>query len=198
MHFLDKLKFKDGFYDGNAGSEVYYPDGYVVWPTMQSSSADIYFLHGALHIFDAGEEIRKFCWSRTGIKLKKQILDALDHGMFPLFVSEGDAHSKLKKILHNGYLLKGLRSLAQVNGALVVYGVSFKKNDQHIIDAIVNSPISHLYISIFGDPNSNSNMEMLNNLSIMVEKRNHLISSKKRKNSLQIHYYDAASAKIWG
>ncbi|MHB1946947.1 MAG: DUF4917 family protein [Gammaproteobacteria bacterium] len=198
VHFLDKLKLKDGFYDGNTGAEVYYQDDYVIWPTAQSSSADIYFLHGALHLFDAGNEIRKFCWSRTGVKIKKQILDALDHGMFPLFVSEGDAHSKLKKILHNGYLLKGLRSLAQVNGALVSYGLSFKHNDQHIIDAITDSTISHLYISIFGDPQSKSNIEMINNLSGMADRRKLLIDNKKRKIPLAIHYYDATSAKIWG
>lgn len=198
MHFLDKLKLKDGFYDGNAGNEVYYQDDYVIWPTTHSSSSDVYFLHGALHLFDAGDEIRKFCWSRTGIKIKKQILDALDGGMFPLFVSEGDAHSKLKKILHNGYLLKGLRSLSQVSGAVVTYGVSFKTNDQHIIDVIVDSTISHLYVSMFGDPKSESNIEMIQNLSAMVDRRNHLVTNKKRKNSLEIHFYDAVSAKIWG
>ncbi|HAT8987001.1 TPA: DUF4917 family protein, partial [Legionella pneumophila subsp. pneumophila] len=190
MKYLEELGFRDGFCDGNADEEDYYQDEYVVWPTTQSSSAEIYFLHGALHLFDAGHEIRKFCWSRTGIALKEQILQALGQGMFPLFVSEGDAGAKLKKILHNGYLLKGLRSLTQLNGSVVAYGVSFKKNDQHIIDAIIDSTISHLYVSIFGDPTLEPNKDMINMLSTMVEHRNHLIDTKKRKNNLEVHFYN--------
>ena len=197
MHYLDELDLKDGFCDGNAGEEDYHQGEYVVWPTTQSPKAKIYFLHGALHLFDAGHEIRKFCWSRTGVALKEQILKALEQGMFPLFVSEGDEEAKLKKILHNGYLLKGLRSLAQLTGSVLAYGVSFKKNDQHIIDAIIDSTISNLYVSVFGDPELQSNNEMVNMLSTMVERRNYLIDTKKRKKKLEIHFYNATSAKIW-
>lgn len=198
MHFLEKLKLQDGFFDGNSNEEFYQPDDYVVWPTMQSSSADIYFLHGALHLFDAGYEIRKFCWSRTGVKIKQQILDAFERKMFPLFVAEGDANSKLNKILHNGYLLKGLRSLTQANGVVITYGVSFKKNDQHIIDAIVNGNISQLYVSVFGDQHSRANIEMISNLSVMSARREYLITTRKKKKPLEVYYYDASSAKVWG
>lgn len=197
MHYLDELGLKDGFCDGNAGEEDYHQDEYVVWPTTQSPSADIYFLHGALHLFDAGYEIRKFCWSRTGIALKEQILQALEQGMFPLFVSEGDQEAKLKKILHNGYLLKGLRSFAQLSGSVVAYGVSFKKNDQHIIDAVIDSAISTLYVSVFGDPGLESNNEMIGMLSTMVERRNYLIDTKKRRKKLEVRFYNADSTKIW-
>lgn len=34
-------------------------------------------------------------------------------------------------------------------------------------------------------------------LSTMVEHRNHLIDTKKRKNNLEVHFYNATSAKIW-
>ena len=94
-------------------------------------------------------------------------------------------------------MLKGLRSLTQLNGSVVAYGVSFKKNDQHIIDAIIDSTISNLYVSIFGDPTLESNKDMINMLSTMVEHRNHLIDTKKRKNKLEVHFYNATNAKIW-
>lgn len=198
LHFLNKLNLTDGFYDAHTGEPNYQPDNYVTWHTTQSSKADIYFLHGALHLYDASYEIRKFCWSRTKIKLKTQILDALGKKMFPLFVSEGSAQSKLEKILHNGYLLKGLRSLANSRGILVAYGLSFKENDQHIIDAIIESTVTHLYVSLFGDPNSESNKKVRENLNKMVEQRNMLVNKKKKRNNLTISFYDAESARIWG
>lgn len=49
---------------------------YVSWQQMHSPS--VHFLHGALHIFDAGTEIIKYTWSKTDVPIVDQIRDALD------------------------------------------------------------------------------------------------------------------------
>jgi len=48
---------------------------YVSW--LQSQSATVHFLHGALHLFDRGSEITKYTWSKTDMPIVDQIRDAL-------------------------------------------------------------------------------------------------------------------------
>jgi hypothetical protein len=81
---------------------------YVSW--QQAQKATVYYLHGALHLFDNGSEITKYTWSKTDKAIVDQIRAALDRDDFPLFVSEGSTQAKRKKILHNAYLHKALRS----------------------------------------------------------------------------------------
>ena len=50
---------------------------YVVWEPENSHGQNIHFLHGALHIFDAGSEIQKYTWNNTGVRLIEQIRNAL-------------------------------------------------------------------------------------------------------------------------
>lgn len=196
LKHLKKTKFTDGFHDPHTGEQdsEYYEEDYVSWQLSESQHAKLYYLHGSLHLYDADYEVRKYCWSRTGVKLKEQIVQALERGMFPLYIAEGDTQSKLEKINHSAYLSKGLRSLASCGSPLFVFGMSFKDNDQHIMDAIASSSISEVYISIYGDSNSIDNKKLSINIEKMVEKRKRL----KNKNDLIINYYYSASAKIWG
>lgn len=53
---------------------------YVTWDSTQSHDQNTWFLHGALHLFDAGTEIQKYTWVNTGIALIDQIRDALSLG----------------------------------------------------------------------------------------------------------------------
>ena len=75
--------------DGFRKSDIDYDAAYVVWEPSQSHEQNTWFLHGALHVFDAGTEIQKYTWVNTGVRLIDQIRDALSKGFFPLFVSEG-------------------------------------------------------------------------------------------------------------
>jgi hypothetical protein len=84
----------------------------------------MWFLHGALHVFDSGTEIQKYTWKNTGVRLIDQIRDALSRDYFPLFVSEGTSDEKYEKIRHNDYLAKGYRSFSQITGDLFIYGHS--------------------------------------------------------------------------
>lgn len=169
---------------------------YVSW--QQSHSPTVYYMHGALHIFDAGNEIIKYTWSKTSIAIVDQIRSSLDDGRFPLFVAEGTSQSKFDKILHNAYLHKALRSFeACCNSAttsLVIFGHSLADNDDHILRFIARGKIPTLLVSVYGDPGSDYNK------SIEL-KANKLIAYRQRtrsKSPLDVYYYDAATAHVWG
>ena len=61
---------------------------------------NIFYLHGALHVFDAENELKKYTWVRTGIRLIEQIRAALQANLYPLIVAEGQSQEKMARILH--------------------------------------------------------------------------------------------------
>lgn len=101
-----KLRSDDGFREPEDG-----PNTYVTWDVQNTNQQNIFYLHGALHIFDAGHEIQKYTWSNTGERLINQIRQALDESKFPIFVAEGRSDEKLAHIQHSNFLGPGISKL---------------------------------------------------------------------------------------
>jgi hypothetical protein len=190
----------DGF-----GKNVDFEDGefsisdYVVWQgDSNAHGQNIHYLHGALHIFERDEEIEKFTWINTGKPLIEQSREALAENRYPLFVAEGDSKKKLTKITHSGYLYHSYKSFSQrmrtgdkkSTACLFTYGVSFSANDAHIVKKISSGKINHLFVSLYGNPNSDSNKRVIHAVDE--------IKRKRRNENFIISYYDAVSAKVWG
>lgn len=169
---------------------------YVSW--QQSHSATVHYLHGALHLFDRGDEITKYTWSKTDKAIVDQIREALDEDRFPLFVSEGDSASKRKRILHNAYLHKALRSFEACCGpagnAIVIFGHSLASSDNHVLRCIAGGASEHLLVGLYGDPDSDANREAIRNANGLVALR----QRRRPNHPLRVTLYDAASARIWG
>lgn len=165
---------------------------YVSW--LDSNSPTVHFLHGALHIFDAGHEITKYTWSKTDIPIVDQVRAALDDEKYPLFVAEGHSIDKLDKIMHSAYLHKALRSFSNISGSLFVFGHSFDDNDDHILGKIPVGKISDLYVGLYGDPNSEANIGIRQKAERFSVERAEI----PRKRPLAVHYFDASSAAVWG
>lgn len=178
------LRKRDGFTE----SELIDDAPYVAWGNFQS--ATVYYLHGALHIFDSGSELKKYTWKRTNNLLMSQIRDALDRDLFPLFVSEGESEAKLSRINHSGYLHKALRSFSEIQGSLFIYGHSLAANDEHILRVIEGGKVNKVYVSIFGDPNSTDNCRIVDRAELLQANRTGRVA-------LSIYFFDAASAKVW-
>lgn len=176
--------------DGFRKPEDDHDAAYVTWEPGNSHKQNTWFLHGALHLFDAGTEIQKYTWINTDIRLIKQIRDALKHDCFPIFVAEGTSNEKLIHIRHNDYLAKAYRSFSEIGGALFIYGHSLADNDAHYIKRIEHGRLSHLYIGIYGDPNSPDNKAII--------ARAERMDAPRRRTKLNVHYFDASSAKVWG
>src|ERR1700739_385796 len=78
------VRSDDGFRTPDDGEAEY-----VTWDVEKTDAQNIFYLHGALHLYDAGNELKKYTWSNTGIALIDQIRAALNENMYPLIVAEG-------------------------------------------------------------------------------------------------------------
>lgn len=167
-----------------------YDAPYVTWEPQNSHKQSMFFLHGALHLFDAGYELRKFTWNNTSLRLIDQIRAAMQNDLFPVFVSEGTSKEKIERIRHNDYLAKAYRSFIQISGALFIYGHSLAENDEHFLTSIENGKIRQLYIGLYGDPNNIINKKIIRRAQRMV--------SVRIKGNLEVFFYDASTANVWG
>lgn len=186
--------------DGFRKDQDDYDAPYVEWQGESAAHGqNIHYLHGALHLFDAGYHLEKYTWVNTGKALVDQANEALKKNMFPVFVAEGSSKSKLAKIQHSAYLHHNFKSFAGVcqtkpkdGTALFVFGHSFAKNDAHVLDQIGRGKIAHLFVSLYGDPSSKSNLMIRANVERIGALRPGAFPA------LSVDFFDAASAKVWG
>jgi hypothetical protein len=99
------------------------------------------YLHGALHLLiDADGVIRKrrsrgaSLLAQFGHQHETQTLTR------PLLVAEGCAQEKARIIHENAYLSFALEQLGHSRRALVVFGLSLRDEDAHIVNALNNCP----------------------------------------------------------
>jgi len=170
----------DGFHNDDIN------DNYVIFGN-DNSSQEIYYLHGALHIFDKKSSIIKNTYSRTTIALKEQTLKNLDKDIYPIFVSEGTSEQKKTKIIHNAYLnhcYKSLGAIGSKNSSLVVFGTLLKMNDLHIRDAIKKNKVKNIYFGVSSEDEVNQ----------LEEFKEELENIDKPKN---VYFYDYRTVSVW-
>jgi hypothetical protein len=186
------IETNDGF-----GNDEADPDAdYVVWHGETAPhSARVHFLHGALHLFDAGRDLQKYTWVRKGVRLIDQAREAMGNGKFPVFVAEGTSAQKKEKIRHNAYLYQGLKQLT--SNALTrahcffIHGHSLAENDDHILVRLARGKFKKLYVSLHGDPASQTNKGIIN--------KAHQMASQRSENvPLEVAFYGSESASVWG
>lgn len=181
--------------DGFGRDEDTEPE-YVNW--MGESGAHgqrVHYLHGALHLFDAGAELQKYTWVNTGKPLLEQAREAMGANKFPLFVAEGKSNQKLAKIKHSAYLHHSYKSfssqMGQRNDALFIFGHSLADNDRHILKKISRGKIGQVYVGLYGDPDSPVNKQIRS-------AANALAHFRDERMVMHVAFFDAASAQVWG
>jgi hypothetical protein len=147
----------------------------------------IYYLHGALPLFDTGVEVEKEEYDTQNYLLEK-IGSRIDAGAYPIFVTAGDGKEKLTQIMHNRYLTFCYEALSKIEGSLVTFGFNFGDYDEHMIQAI-NEAAKHgrkqfpkllsIYIGIYSDSDRDR------------------IESMKHRFKCKVHLYDAKTANVW-
>lgn len=162
----------------------------VTWDPDAVGSQNVFYLHGALHLFDAGAELQKYTWSKTGVRLVDQIREAMLEGKFPHFVAESASREKLARIRHSAYLSRGERSLYSIGGDLFTFGFAMSDNDAHVLRAIRKNKVRTLYVGLYGDPTSEENRT--------IERRALQLSERRRGVRLEVKFYDSESARPWG
>lgn len=198
----DADTFADVPKDDGFRSDPDNPDAeWVTWDAANARSQSVHYLHGALHLFDAGDRLKKLTWKRTGLSLVDQIREELEDGSYPLVVTEGTSSAKKEKILHSGYLTKAFRSFANKEKDLFVYGHRLAENDKHILDAIVRSKVERLWVSVYGSPDSRTNQELFARVESLEERRLEYVEvrdpRRRKGRALEVRFYDAESAQVW-
>lgn len=169
---------------------------YVVWQGETAAhSANVYFLHGALHLFDSGSEIQKYTWVRKGDPLVEQARSAIAENKFPLFVAEGSSTQKKNKIRHNAYLYQSFKVLTSnamtANHCFFIFGHSLAENDDHILNRLGRGKFKKLYVGIFGNPETTENKNI-------ITRANKLAALRNYRYPLEITFFDSSSANVWG
>jgi Domain of unknown function (DUF4917) len=180
------LKFDDGFRQPDDE-----PAEYVTWDVQKTGAQNLHYLHGGLHIFDAGSEVQKFTWSNTGIALVEQIREALATNRFPIFVAEGTPESKLDRIQHSGFLNRAFRSFGSIGGSLFVFGLSFSETDEHLLKLLDHGKVSNLFVSLHGDPDSENNARIVQRTEVAKARRTD-------RHPLTVQFFSAESTHVWG
>ncbi|MGL4907784.1 MAG: DUF4917 family protein, partial [Bacteroidales bacterium] len=107
---------------------------------------NLFFLHGAFHIYRDGEKNHYKITQSTDKALYDRLEDIInnnDKDIICVFQST----DKLSVIQSDTYLSNCLNKLGSLSGSLVILGSSLDENDNHIFEKINNSPITTVYIS---------------------------------------------------
>ena len=170
--------FKDGFgLSTDNQSEIVYRN------KKDNYGQNIFYLHGALHLFDKKTDFLKITYKETH-PLKEQILEKLNINIYPIFISEGTAENKKHKIIHNALLNSAYKSLytsGSKDSSLILFGTILKSNDEHIKQAVMDNSINKIYIGI--DPDNQDEIEHI---------KNNFNSDKK-----EIILYDYKGVDLW-
>ena len=72
-----------------------------------------------------------------------------------------------------------------------IFGHSLAENDDHILNRLARGRFPKLYVGIYGDPLAEENQRI-------IARANALAAGRHAKSPLEIAFYDAASANVWG
>lgn len=112
---------------------------------INSTTQNLFFLHGAFHIYQDGKSIRKITQG-TDKALYQKLEDILNNDESDI-VCVFQSNNKNDIISENPYLSNCLSKLGELSGNMVIIGSSLADNDNHIFEQINNSKIDTLYIS---------------------------------------------------
>ena len=96
--------------------------------------------------------------------------------------------------MHSAYLHKALRSFSSIGGSLFIFGHSLDDNDDHVLGNIPTGRIRDSYVGLHDDSNSTHYQKIIKKARKFGDKRSALL----RKKPLNVHFYDASTAKVWG
>ncbi|MBU3011121.1 DUF4917 family protein [Polaribacter vadi] len=160
----------------------------LTWGPNKSEQS-VFYVHGALHLFDSGIDIIKEIYSNNTYLLEN-IKKRLDNKHYPIFVTAGNGEEKLNHISHNKYLTDTYDELSSISGSLVTFGFNFGEYDNHIIEALNKA-------SKFNKENRNTGKLFSIYIGVYSESDLKHIESIQDKFDCKVNIYNASTAKIW-
>lgn len=184
----------DGFGRDAEETDDWVPEDEIQWSELRwgkhKDSQSIYYVHGALHIFDAGVDIVKEEYDNQHVLLEN-IKARMERKEYPIFVTAGNGSEKLSHIRHDRYLSHCYDSLSSISGSLVCFGFGFGEYDEHIITAINSAAKKRI--------DKNGKWQMLNSVYIGVyddAAAKHILSIKD-KFKCKVNLFDSKTANVW-
>ncbi len=112
---------------------------------VNKETQNLFFLHGAFHIYKDGKLEKKITQSSEKALYDKleQILNDEEKEIVCVFQSE----NKIEAINRSEYLKKALQKISTLSGSLVIIGSKLDDNDSHIFNNIESANIDTVYIS---------------------------------------------------
>ncbi|MDP3269874.1 MAG: DUF4917 family protein [Legionella sp.] len=158
-------------------SKFKYDDGFRGNDWINNESQNIFYLHGALHIFNRQKLIRT-----KDKQLSFLIEEKIMNSIYPLTVMEGKYTKKVKFITNNSYLDDCFKKLKSRDGSLFILGTSLNEHsDNHIYTQIKDSAFHTIYYGVFEfDKKSKIEIERI-----------------KSMNKTKVRLFDAHSAITW-
>lgn len=185
-------KFCDGF-----GRYEYDPKELVWGPNKDEQN--IFYLHGALHLFNDAFDITKLKSTRNN-PIIKQVTANIETDKYPIMVSSGTKEGKVKQITSSSYLKHCYDALSHIEDNLVIFGFSFGDNDDHITEAIanaiVNGKLHNVYIGVFSDddiPHFDNVKKKIDDY--VSQKAKHRTPTPTLKYSIE--FYNSQDVHIW-
>ncbi len=182
------LKPGDGFgRDNEADNPADDPEYSELRWDRNKEGQRVFYVHGALPLFDTGVEVVKEEYDGAEYLLNR-VGQRIETGHYPVFVTAGNGAQKLAHIKHNRYLDYCYESLASVSGSVVTFGFGFGASDDHIIDALNRAtkprkdPKDRLW-SLYIGVNSQKSLDNANAIS--------------GKLKCKVRIYDANTANVW-
>lgn len=186
----------DGFGRETEDSDEWIDPDDRIWSDLRwgknSDTQSIYYVHGALHLFDTGLYIVKEEYTSEHVLLEN-VKARMGRKEYPIFVTAGNGEEKLSHIRHNNYLTYCYDTLSNIHGSLVCFGFGFGNYDDHIIAAINKASKKRK------DDQGNW-MPFLMSIYIGVYSERDIehIRSIEKKFKVHIRLFDAKTANVWG
>lgn len=191
----DPPRFQDGFREDEDDPDA----ATVIFSERLGRSRGLLYLHGGLHLFLAGGNLNKRCWSRTHRPLIELIREGLEVGEYPLFVAEGTPESKLRQIQRVGYLWYALEKFSRIQSPLVIYGHSLGPSDQHIRDAIVkNLELDQVFLGVHGGEDSPAHDGATALKADLRDSRDAYRTRRGYGRELEVTLFRSETARVWG
>ena len=159
--------------DGSRQLNIFGDENEFIFDT-NSKTQNLFFLHGAFHIYKDGKSVKKITQQSDKALYERleEILNNEEQDVVCVFQQD----DKIDAINHNDYLLNCYEKLSGLSGNMVIIGSSLADNDNHVFEQINNSNIDAVYISI---------------LPKEIEKLSEL--AKTKFPSKEIYFFDAES-----
>ncbi len=152
------------------------------------SKQNVFYVHGALPLFDTGTEVEKEQYDSEGYLLEN-ISARIEADHYPVFVTAGSGEDKIAQIRASPYLTHCYEQLSGIDGSIISFGFGFGDSDLHIVEALNRAThfpskstpkLWSIYIGVFTDADMKR--------AAVLDKLLHA----------KVHTYDAKTAKIWG